>query len=260
MRIELILNHAPNQVLPINYQYLISSWIYRTLENADAAFATWLHERGYMRAGRKYKLFSFGRLEPQRYLINKKDQTFTLVYGPTRLELSFYIDDAMQHFVMGLFQNQRFTLQSGQYFKVDVEVANINLLPKPIFHSTMRFRAVSPICISQDQEGKEYAQYLHPEDEGYIGLLTQNLLRKQQAHQRQLAGMKEEGIHLPMLQVPFRVLSEPRSRLIHIKKTKIRGYVFDFEISAPTNLLEMGYFAGFGEKNSTGFGMVKILK
>ena len=58
MRLKLTLQHRPNQVLPINYQYLISSWVYRTLESANAEFATQLHEYGYDFRGKQYKLFT----------------------------------------------------------------------------------------------------------------------------------------------------------------------------------------------------------
>ena len=110
----------------------------------------------------------------------------------------------------------------------------------------MRFRTLSPICVSQNVVGEKHAQYVAPEQEQFSQLLVQNLLRKQQAHQRQLT-------------VPFRVLSKPEQKLIHVRGTKIRCYLFNFELTAPTDLLEMGYFSGFGEKNSMGFGMVRLI-
>lgn len=261
MRLQLTLQHRSNQVLPINYQYLISSWIYRTLGNANPEFATWLHENGYERSGRKYKLFTFSSLRPRRYAINREAKTIILEQSPTQIEITFHIDEAMQNFVMGLFQKQQFQLQSGTAFNAQFEVESIDLQAKPIFVPTMRFRLQSPLCISRNEEGKEHAQYLHPEQEGYTELLLQNLLRKQQAIQLQTVGTEinnEIKIDFPY---QFQVLSAPKSKLIHIKGTKIRGYLFDFELTAPTDLLELGYFAGFGEKNSAlGMGMVRILK
>ena len=62
MRLELTLQHPPNQELPINYQYLIASWIYRTLGNADADFAKQLHNHGYDFGGKKYKPVSYTHL------------------------------------------------------------------------------------------------------------------------------------------------------------------------------------------------------
>ena len=65
--------------------------------------------------------------------------------------------------------------------------------------------------------------------------------------------------------VAFRLLTEhPKKRGIRIKaftpaETKIIGYLFDFEITAPPELIRLGMLAGFGGENAMGFGAVKIL-
>ena len=254
MRLQITLNHRPNQVLPINYQYLISSWIYRTLGNADSEFARQLHNQGYDFGGKHYKLFTFSSLQPQWYDIDKQAKTFILTRSPTTIALSFYIEDALQHFVVGLFQDLKFTLSSGTAFQVDFEVASIEVLPKPAFQPTMRFSLQTPICISQDREGERYAQYLHPEDKDYATLLVQNLLRKQQALQAIPTSQANTPLALPV--TLFRLLSTPKRSPRTIKNIKVIGYVFDFELSAPVELLELGYYGGFGEKNSSlGMGM-----
>ena len=259
MRLKLTLNHPPNQVLPINYQYLISSWIYRTLGNANAAYAIQLHNHGYDFGGKKYKLFTFSPLRPKWFDVDKRNATFTLAKSPTVLDLSFHVNEAVQHFVMGLFKDQQFELSSGK-FLARFEVAGIEMLPPPVFESTMRFRLQTPLCVSTKMEGREQATYLSPEVKGYAGLLLNNLLRKQNAL---IPAGHIEWEGLPSIDFPydFRILSRPKSKLISIKGSQIRGYLFDFELTAPKGLMEVGYFGGMGEKNSgLGFGMVKILK
>ncbi len=258
MRLLLTLEHSPNQVLPINYQWLISSWIYRTLEKADAEFSTWLHERGFGFQGKQYKLFTFSPLQPQRYQIDQKGRAFILTQGPTQLLLSFYIDEAMQHFIMGLFKDQRFALQSGR-FTANFTVTGIEMLAKPVFAERMRFQLLTPLCISHQEEDKKYADYLSPEDDGYAQLLLQNLLHKQNALHPQLAATHSAtDIDFPF---DFQLCSTPRSKLLTIKGIQVRGFLFDFEVAAPAELLELGYYAGFGEKNSgLGMGMVRVKK
>lgn len=257
MRLQLTLQHQPNQVLPINYQYLISAWVYRTLGNANAEFATQLHEQGYDFRGKQYKLFTFSALKPKWFDINGRAKTFILAKNPTVLELSFYIDDAMQHFVIGLFKDQRFSLSSGS-FNVDFDVVGIQTLAKPAFQPTMRFRTKTPLCIGQNEEGKEHAQFRSPEDDAYAELLIHNLMRKQRALSKTMKDDKEMEIDFPY---DFKLLSKPKSKLFRIKGSDIRGYLFDFELTAPTELMEIGYFGGFGEKNSSlGYGMVYVLK
>jgi len=256
MRLRLTLEHAPNQVLPINYQYLISSWIYRTLGNADAAFARELHERGYDFAGKRYKLFSFGALEPRWFDIDKRNSAFVLSKSPTQLELSFHVEEAVQHFVVGLFKDQKITLSSGR-FRANFEISGVEMLPKPIFEDRMRFRAKTPICVSRNVEGVNTADYLSPEEGGYVELMLGNLLRKKGALTPQLVGEDMADAELDF-DYGFRLLSKPRSKLISIKGTRIRGYLFDFELAGRKDLMEVGYFGGMGEKNSSlGFGMVE---
>lgn len=259
MRLLLTLNHQTNQALPINYQWLISSWIYRTLEKASPEFSAWLHEKGFGYQGRQYKLFTFSALSPQRYQIDQKAQAFVLVQPPSTIQLSFYVDEAMQHFIMGLFKGQQFSLKSGR-FQADFEVSAIEMLAPPPFHEQMRFRLLTPLCVSRQEEGKKYADYLHPEDEGYGELLIQNLLHKQGALQQQAVGPTYPNAEVDP-PCDFRLLSQqPKSKLFTIKGVSIRGYLFDFELAAPTDLLELGYYAGFGEKNSgLGMGMAGVM-
>lgn len=258
MRLRLSLEHKPKQILPLNYQYLISSWIYRTLGNADSDFARNLHEKGYDFGGKRYKFFTFDSLQPQWYDIDKRAKTFILTKSPTILELSFHIEDALQNFVVGLFKNQSFSLSSGKAFQADFKISGIELQPKPIFTTSMRFSLQTPLCISQDQKGEKYAQYLHPENEAYPTLLIQNLIRKQRA--LQLVSDKDTNYQIELPPIHFQLLSTPKKSPRTIKGIKLIGYVFDFELSAPTELSELGYYAGFGEKNSSlGMGMANIL-
>ncbi len=259
MRLKLTLNHPPNQVLPINYQYLISSWIYRTLGNANQEFATQLHNHGYDFAGKNYKLFTFSPLRPKWFDVDKRNATFTLAKSPTVLDLSFHVDEAVQHFVLGLFKDQRFELSSGKFIS-QFEVCGVEMVPPPTFENTMRFRLQTPLCVSTKLEDRPQATYLPPDANGYADLLLNNLLRKQNAL---IPAGDSEWEGTPSIDFPYdlKILSRPKSKLISIKGTQVRGYLFDFELTASKDLMELGYFAGMGEKNSSlGFGMVKILK
>ncbi len=63
MRFVLTINAgARNPVLPFNYQYPLSAAIYEIIRTADAAFAEFLHNRGYGE-GKSFKLFTFSDIE-----------------------------------------------------------------------------------------------------------------------------------------------------------------------------------------------------
>ncbi len=48
------------QVLPMNYQYPVSAWIYKVLARGDNQFSEFLHEQGFCMENQKtFKLFTF---------------------------------------------------------------------------------------------------------------------------------------------------------------------------------------------------------
>lgn len=253
MRIEVIIDHPPHQKLPINYQYLISSWIYSVLYKSNKEFATWLHTRGYRLDSKKYKNFCFSMLQPNQYKIYAKEKVLELIHGPTELIVSFNLTEGMQHMMEGLFSDNQMELRSG-HFRMTGMVSKVNIQPRPFFSNEMRFNALTPICISVNQKGNEYADYLHPRDERYAECFASNLVDKANA----FYGYKEFNTS----QVEFALLPENkniRSKLWRIKGIDIKGYLFQFELKAPSELIELGFYSGFGVQNSSlGMGMVEV--
>lgn len=260
MRIELKMEHLPNQILDFNYQYALSSWIYRQIEREDSDLARWLHNEGYKIGHRRYRLFTFSKLQPKLYEI--QNHRLILKEAPTRLLVSFWVPEVCQKFIMGLFHNQKLQLYT-MGTRVEFYIKQVRLLPKPIFRPSMQYRCLTPILISRFVESKRYAQYLPPTHEDYSRLLYSNLVNKLLTHQR--AGTyhgQSQASSLLSTSVPFafRLLSPVRSKMICVKNVSLRGYEFDFELTAPSEIHEAGYYAGFGEKNAAaGMGMVKIL-
>ncbi len=52
-------------------------------------------------------------------------------------------------------------------------------------------------------------------------------------------------------------MDDPRSKLLTVNSTQVRGWMMKFEAKGPVELLRLGYEAGFGERNAQGFGMVR---
>lgn len=53
---------------------------------------------------------------------------------------------------------------------------------------------------------------------------------------------------------------EYHSRLITVHGTKVKCYEGIFEVKGNPELIKLRYEAGFGRRNSQGFGMMKIAK
>ncbi|RMG21843.1 MAG: CRISPR-associated endoribonuclease Cas6 [Bacteroidetes bacterium] len=244
--------------LPMNYQYELSSWIYRVLHEGDQQFSQWLHEHGYRLNGKQFRLFSFSSLRLPRY--RSEGDRFRLLGDYLGLDISFCLDPSAEHFIMGLFKEQQYLL-GDRISQVPFQVERISVSKPPSFRSPMQLRAISPVCISSQPPGRPQPLYHHPGERGYDQRLLRNLLEKYRAYH---AARQLEAEEVPDLnQMSFRLLGRPKSRLITLaahtpRQTKVRGYLYDFEIAAPEALLRFLYHAGAGEKNSMGFGCVGI--
>ena len=251
MEMKLILKKdAEYGTIPINYQYPVASWIYKTLHYGNPQFSEWLHEQGYSFEKRRFKLFTFSPFQFQRA---KANGDRLIAQGQEcSISLRFMVPDALQHFVGGCFTQQRFGI-GDRISQSDFTVKTISIEQEPEFKGPMRFRAIAPVCVSKpvDFHGKFSAYYLPPDGPEFAPRLLTNLAEKYQSANPHHAAVAPEGY--------VKILNEPRSKLVSIKdgsphESKIRGYCFDFEIDADPRLLRTGFYAGFGEKNSLGFG------
>jgi CRISPR-associated endoribonuclease Cas6 len=249
MRLKLYLNAPVSNILPFNYEYAISAWIYKMLAKADPTFATWLHNQGYHLEGnhRKFKLFTFSKIQLASYKVIPQ-KGFLLKSPQAELTLSFLIDKAMQDFVIGLFQSQSLSIhiRGGS---IDFKIMNVEVLPEPTFKPVMPFRAMTPIFMSKREKGVQQPVYISPNDANYQTFFINNLIEK----------TKALGEEMPIALTDFRALTRSRSELLHIDDIKIKAFYFNFIIAAPVKLIRIGYFAGFGGKNSSlGLGFCEI--
>ena len=263
MRLQLTLNNRPGSKLSLNYAYEFSSAVYRILSLADPAFSGWLHDVGFPLEGRRFRLFTISNLSfGEGFRTHRQDGTVTL--GSRQyLTLSFFVDEAVEKFVAGVFREQRFGIGTNGMKPVDFYIQSVEVeQPLPIaigIGPVMRFRTLSPVVISRYVEGSRYEQYMSPEESGYEQQFFGNLLNKyESARQAGLVPALPPG----SAEMRFRLLSLPRSRLVRIKQgspeeTQVRGYDFEFELEGPAALLHFGYEAGMGLDNPV-FGCVGV--
>ncbi|MFP4622196.1 MAG: CRISPR-associated endoribonuclease Cas6 [Bacteroidales bacterium] len=268
MRFRLTLENTDKGLLPLNYQYELSAWIYKTLNYGNREFADWLHREGYTNDYKQFKLFTFSNLLVPEYHI--EGDRMKIESRECELIVSFYPINSLEYFVSGLFSNQAFSI-GDKRSKAPFAVKTVEKLPEPEFRTEMEFKALSPILVSyKKSENQKYARYMQPGDEEYGDLLIKNLAAKYRAfYSGEPVASTEDGlddtdpVDTGNMDYTFKPLSKPKSRLITIKKgsrqeSKLRGYLYRFRLKAPVELIRLGYYAGFGEKNSLGFGCGEV--
>jgi CRISPR-associated endoribonuclease Cas6 len=258
MRFKITLNRTGKQrMLPMDYQYYLSAWIYKVISKADPEFADFLHSSGYTTGNKQFKLFCYSPLNFGKPTLWKEKALFEIHVEQLSLNVSFHLAEAAEKFIIGLFNNQQVYV-GDQFNGLDLVVRQVERLPEPVLTNTMHYKAISPVVISLKDDNSKYAQYLAPTDDDYENLLRQNLLNKY--HSIPNVASLPEGINFE-----FKLKNTPKSKLITIKpytreQSKVRGFVFDFTLTCPVEIHQLILSCGSGEKNSMGFGWCEVVE
>lgn len=229
------------------------------VSQGDARYAGFLHDGGFP-TGRlkRFKLFSFGALALPRYTIWKEKELIELHDNQLSFPISFVADKAAEAFIRGVFLHQRFSI-GNRFCQADLEVTAVEAEHPAFFSNTMHYRCISPMVIEHKRQGKKYSDYLAPDHKLFGELLFRNLIAKCAA--LDLLINRDGGTNE---QFDFRPEGSYKSKLITIKpftreQTKVRGFLFNFTLTAPDYMHEIGYYSGFGMDNAMGFGAVEVV-
>lgn len=258
MRIKLTLNRTTKQrMLPMEYQYYISAWIYKVLFQADKKFALFLHEHGYGTGETKlYKLFCFSRLNFGKPKLWKEKKLFEISAHEIDLQISFDVTEAASNFIKGLFMSQEFYI-GDKFNGIDFKVAGVEVLSEPKFTGTMKYRLQTPWIVSFKSEEDKHPQYLAPNDDLFESLAIKHLVEKYN-NTRNAESINPEQVRLS-IPASFKragFVMKPGT----IEESRVVGNLFDFSMTAPVEVHRMAWNAGVSEKSSSGFGWVELEK
>ncbi|MEJ7829016.1 MAG: CRISPR-associated endoribonuclease Cas6 [Segetibacter sp.] len=263
MRLKLTLHtlHHP-AFLPFNYQYPLSSAIYKIIQSADAEFAAFLHNKGYGEGNKSFKLFTFSDIKT-RFI--KNGDRMELQVGDAELIVCFYLPIAAENFIKGLFINQQLQIADSKS-KTTFQVSRVESLQVSYTHNTDKYvlQPLSPLVVGKKNSRGHY-DYRSPQNEDFEDCLLHNWIEKfaavNDANNEELQSLKQHvSINVLLFAHP------PQSRLITIKggtgaETKIKGYTkFRLEVTAPDAMMELALGAGLGLHNAQGMGCMEIIK
>lgn len=260
MRLKLTLQtlHKPT-FLPFNYQYPLSAAIYKIIKLADEEFATFLHNEGYSNGYKNFKLFTFSDIKTS---FKRNGDRMQMDNEHAELIVCFYISEAAENFIKGLFLNQQLQI-ADRKSKTTFQVIRVAALPGNIGKSPVTvLQPISPLVVGRKNERGIY-DFRSPEDEDFAECLLYNWLEKwavvSKADSNSLQDLKDKiKIKVSFFKYP------PQSRLVTIKagtdaETKIRGFTkFKMEVVAPDELMQLALDAGLGLYNAQGMGCVEV--
>jgi len=243
--------------LPINYNYFLTSLIYKFIGNSSRDYSAFLHDEGYRLGESKkgFKLFTFSTLRGGKYRADHGEIVFQS--GHVRWEISSPVNDFIQHLIEGAFAKGREIIIGQEEVEVRFLIESIETLPRPEFKGTMRFTCLSPITVSQSVSTPAgmKCHYLRPWEDGFSEAIRNNLAKKYRLVNGNEIGDSDFRIKIDTEYMNKR--SGKITKKISFKGTDIIGFMAPFDVIGSPELIEIGYEAGFGEKGSMGFGMAK---
>ncbi|MCC6287447.1 MAG: CRISPR-associated endoribonuclease Cas6 [Chitinophagaceae bacterium] len=250
-------------IIPINYQYPISSAIYKIIQQADSAYASFLHEKGYQQKGsfKSFKLFSFSDL---RTAFKIEGDRLRLLTQQAELEICFHLPQAAENFIKGLFMQQQLNI-ADKKSKAVFLVQSVESLPgalqqyKPQEIINISLKPLSPVVAGLPNEKGNYT-FLAPEDIRFAESLVYNWRNKiATCYDERFASSALLMMEVIPAKLPF------KSRLITIKagtpeETKIRGWMnFGLKVTGEKRFVELLLNAGTGIYNSQGMGCLEAI-
>ncbi|HJJ01865.1 MAG TPA: CRISPR-associated endoribonuclease Cas6 [Methanobrevibacter smithii] len=242
MRLEIILKGKNNFKVPFNYNHILSAIIYNKI--ADLNFANELH------SSKSFKFFTFSQIYiPKRRIVKdgiiSKDGVISFyISSPNDFLIKSLVDGFLEDLEIS-FQNQKLTIQK------------IEALKTPEFSSKSEFKTLAPIIVRTKKEidGELKIWDLAPSDK-FFKSLENNLIKKYIKFNNLTKTDKKINIYSDMNFVKRKRISINKGNAT----THHRAYMMDLILEGDLNLIEFAYDVGIGEKNSMGFGMVKLLE
>ncbi len=249
MRIKLTLEANRPVVIPINYQYPLSSAIYNMLQRADARYAGQLHEKGYELGSKKFKLFTFSSLYPDFYKLQGRQML--IAPGNVDLYIGSLKNEFLINFAEGVFCNNVLRISTGELM-----IRQAEAIRAPEFKRSMRFRCLSPVVATTKEEvdGQLRQRDCRLEEDKYRENIIKNLYSKYEL----IYGKSVEEKDFRIFYNSKDMERYGRGKLIGFKNSFIKGFLCPFEASGSPELMRVMWEVGAGEKNSGGFGMVDI--
>jgi CRISPR-associated endoribonuclease Cas6 len=239
MRLKINFSVVEASSIDLNHSYHLASLIYRAIERSNPELSLELHTPS------EFKFFTFSRLMAQgKKFVIKGDKM--VLRSPN---VHFFFSTMREHIgvalVEGLLEKPEVKIGDASFV-----VSEIKVIKEKEIGNKERFITLSPINITtvEDNGGKRIVD-LYPDNPKFYENLRNNLVKKYVAFH----GKEPEGNELDIKVI------RAKGKRIQVKNTFHRCVEMVFDAEGGKELLEVGYKAGFGERNSMGFGMVKAV-
>lgn len=244
MRLLLEFSSEKDFVVPIDYNYQIQGFLYKSI---SPKLARILHDEGFEAGKRKFRLFTFSRILGD-YEIKKTEGSIKFL-SPFRLVVNSVLNEFIQELAEELLRRKSVRIASQRVSLSSAEVAD-----SAIDRDKVKIKMLSPVTIYSTlshPDGRKKTYYYSPFENEFGDLISENARKKFLAYHKKTP---QGEIRLAPLKV-----NSGNQKIVSYKETIIKGWTGIYELSGDRELMKMTYDAGLGGKNSQGFGCFEVV-
>ena len=227
-------------VLPLTYNHLIQSFIYKMFSNVLPE----IHEVAPECRGRKYRPFVFSRLFGQSFRIIRQSIRFE---PPV-----FFFFASPDDVLMEVLANELINSESIRLGNNTLRFAKVSSYKTQAGIPECVVKTLSPITIHSTfstPEGKKKTYYYNPREKDFSEQLRSNMLRK-------LVSLSPNTPMTHLDGFSVEAVRNIKERIITYKGFVIRAWDGVFKLSGDSTWISCAFDWGLGARNAQGFGMV----
>jgi CRISPR-associated endoribonuclease Cas6 len=233
--------------LPIHYNHILQGFIYNNLSDYD--YRRFLHEEGYQYEKRKFKLFTFSRLEGRFRMERERRRIF--FDSPFRLVVSSAVDKFITDLAETLIRAELLTMGRNV-----VEVSGISVQKDPDFTDKLQIKMISPMVTYStiEENGQKTTHYYSPWSSQFSEHTRNNLIKKHQLIHGSFPSTDQFTIF------PNGNRERDFRRIISFKGNPVSAWAGIYWLVGNPELIKVAYHTGLGSKNSQGFGCFEVVR
>ena len=236
MQLRVTIRIKDNLVLPVDYNYILQSMIYKALGN-NQEYSSLMHDQGFGNSGRSYKFFSFSRVEGQCFISDNK-----LVFKDS---ISFEVRSIIPQFIILIykyFQEEGCTFGRKRYRDVELKLED-----RTIEQTDLVANMVSPVCAFSTDFDTKHTRYYNPGEEEFYTRINNSFKSKYEA----LYGIVPESD----IRISKELVIREDKMLTKYKGFLIEAWFGRYRIAGERKYLDFLYQTGIGSKTAQGFGL-----